>query len=231
MSIAIILVAPQMGENIGAAARAMKNFGLQDLRIVNPRDGWPNEKAISNAAGASDIIANAKIYDLLETAIADRTYIYATTARPRDMNKEYVLAKDLKNDLPEDARIGIMLGRESNGLSNLEIMHANKILTIETNSEYSSLNIAHSVVVICYELFKNNAQLNISQNLTLASSIEREYFFAHLFDLLQEQNFFRNSNKKEDMILKIRNIFARINNLSQNEVQTLRGIITALSQK
>ena len=111
MSISIILVAPQMGENIGAVARAMKNFDIYDLRIVDPRDGWPNEKAVSMSVGAADLIANARIFGSVIDAISDLSYVYAATATPRDMNKEYVFSRDLIEDIPKTGKVGIMFGR------------------------------------------------------------------------------------------------------------------------
>lgn len=232
-SISIILVEPQMGENIGAAARAMKNFALTDLRLVTPRDGWPNEKAQSMSVGAIDLIQNAKMYDSIHDAIADLEYIYAATSTPRDMNKRYVLSRDLKDDIPEASKVGIMFGRENCGLNNKEIAFANKIITIDTDVDFSSLNIAHSVAIICYELFQNRQQLrsDLSNIHKLATGAQLEHFYNHLFEVLGSREFFRVPEKKQQMSQKIRNIFAKIDNLSQSELQTLRGIITVLSSK
>jgi len=231
VSISIILVAPQMGENIGAVARAMKNFDIYDLRIVDPRDGWPNEKAVSMSVGAADLIANARIFGSVVDAISDLSYVYAATATPRDMNKEYVFSRDLKEDIPKTGKVGIMFGRENCGLNNQEISYANKIITIDTNLSFSSLNLAHSVAVICYELFQARMQSRPYVQPTLAGNDELEYFYEHLFNSLEERKFFRVPEKREKMSLKIRNIFARIDNLSKTELQTLRGIITVLSGK
>ena len=231
MSISIILVAPQMGENIGAVARAMKNFDIYDLRIVDPRDGWPNEKTVSMSVGAADLIANARIFGSVVDAISDLSYVYAATATPRDMNKEYVFSRDLKEDIPKTGKVGIMFGRENCGLNNQEISYANKIITIDTNLSFSSLNIAHSVAVICYELFQARMQSRPYVQQILARNDELEYFYEHLFNSLEERKFFRVPEKREKMSLKIRNIFARIDNISKTELQTLRGIITVLSGK
>jgi len=232
-TISIILVEPQMGENIGAAARAMKNFGLTDLRLITPRDGWPNEKAQSMSVGAIDLIQNAKIYDSIQDAISDLEYVYAATAVPRDMNKRYVLSRDLKDDMPIAGKVGIMFGRENCGLNNKEIAFANKIITIDTDVGFSSLNIAHSVAIICYELFQGKKQLRSDLNNIhkLANSAQLEHFYNHLFEVLGSREFFRVPEKKEQMSQKIRNIFAKIDNLSQSELQTLWGIITVLSGK
>lgn len=224
----IILVAPQMGENIGATARAMKNFGLNELRIVAPRDGWPSEQARSNAVGAVDIIDSAKIYDNLENSIKDLEYLYATTCIKRVMNKDYVFSQNLISDYPNYAKVGIMFGRENNGLSNEEISLANKIITINT-TEFSSLNIAQAVIVICYELFRNSKSKEDIHNIQkLATKEEVEYFLTNLFDKLDKTNFFKIPERKSIMQQNITNIFMRINNLSTPEVQTLQGIIKSL---
>jgi tRNA/rRNA methyltransferase len=226
----IILVAPQMGENIGATARAMKNFSIEELRIVAPRDGWPNKRAISMAVGAADIVHNAKLYHTLEDAIGDLEHVYATTAQPRDMNKEYVEIRELRNDLPKGSKIGIMFGRESTGLNNEEISLSNKIITIATNPTFSSLNIAQAVMLVCYELFDHLPNFAINNDQILATKDELEYFYKHLFRELDKTTFFKTPEKKYHMTLNIRNIFARIEKLSGNELQSLRGIITSLTK-
>lgn len=230
-TISIILVEPQMGENIGATARAMKNFGVDDLRLVSPRDGWPNEKAESVSVGAINIIKNAKIYSSIQEAVSDLEFVYAATAAPRDMNKEYVLSRDISTDMPQVPSVGIMFGRENCGLNNKEISFANKILTIDTSVEFSSLNIAHSVAVICYELFQNKKQERVDlQNVQkLVTKDELEYFYQHLFQELDKKEFFRAPEQKDHMALKVRNLFAKIEHLSQSELQILRGVITVLS--
>lgn len=231
-NISIILVAPQMGENIGAAARAMKNFAITDLRIVNPRDGWPNEKAKNMSVGAIEIIENAKIYGSVPDSIEDLEYVYAASAAPRDMNIDYALSRDLNSDISGYKHLGIMFGRESSGLSNQEISYANKIVTIDTDVNFSSLNIAHAVAVICYESFQgiNHQRDDLSNFHELASHSDLEYFYDHLFDLLEQKSFFRTKDKKAHMSLKIRNLFNRIDHLSKQEIQTLRGVITTLAK-
>ncbi|MES2214619.1 MAG: RNA methyltransferase [Pseudomonadota bacterium] len=228
-SIAIILVSPQMGENIGAAARAMKNFGLDDLRIVNPRDGWPNPKADANAVGAIDIIHNAKLYDSLDDAIESLEYVYATTAQMRSMNKDYTLSKNLRENLQANKKIGIMFGRESSGLQNQEIALANEILTIDTDPNFSSLNIAHAVAIVSYELFQATPREDLSNAQELATKGELQHLFDHLFGELEGAKFFKIPEKRQLMKQNIINIFSRIENLSHSEAQTLRGIITSLS--
>lgn len=228
----VILVEPQMGENIGAVARAMKNFGLSQLRIVNPRDGWPNEKAESTAASASDIIHDVQIYGTLLEAIEDIEYLYATTAQPRDMNKDYVLCENLHNDVPTNTNIGIMFGRERWGLNNEEISLADKIITINTSPSYSSLNIAQAVIIVAYELFKcqreNREDLRNAQ--ILCTKEQLSHFFNHLESLLEKNSFFKLQQKQQTMMRNIKNIFTRIPKLSANELQTLRGILSAFEK-
>ncbi|MGV2333219.1 MAG UNVERIFIED_CONTAM: RNA methyltransferase [Planctomycetaceae bacterium] len=226
----IILVAPQMGENIGAAARAMKNFGLKQMRIVSPRDGWPNEKADSMSVGAIDIIKSAKIYDNLANAVADLDYVYATTGVPRDINKNYILSKDISSTNIDAKSIGIIFGRENSGLTNEEIAYANSIITIDTNPEFSSMNIAHAVAIVSYEFFKSPLREDLANEQILCTKEDLEYFFAHLFEELDKKNFFKIEEKKLQMTQNIRAIFNRIDKLSKNEIQALRGIINALTK-
>jgi tRNA/rRNA methyltransferase len=232
-------VAPQLGENIGASARAMKNFGITDLRIVNPRDGWPNSKAINMSVGASDVIHNAKIFSDIKSAIYDLELVYAATAAARDMNKESVLSRDISTDLVRDNadKIGFLFGRENSGLNNEEISYAHKILTIDTVKDFTSLNIAHAVAIICYQLFQNLgkntsdlSKINYATKDPKPQLSEVENFYDHLFDKLESKNFFRTSEKKNHMSQKIRNLFSRIDNLSKSELQTLRGMITVLTK-
>lgn len=224
----IILVGPQLGENIGACARAMKNFCLSDLRIVNPRDGWPNEKAESASVGAIDLIKSAKIYKTIQDASKDLEYLYATTGVKRHMNKPHVLTKNLANSYEHDLKTGILFGRENCGLNNDEISLCNKIITIDTNPEFSSLNIAQAVLVVCYELFKQIERTDLTSQQEFATKEELGFFYNHLFEILEKKNFFKLQEKKIQMQRNIVNIFSRIDKLSKNEIQTLRGILKTL---
>jgi len=227
----IILVAPQMGENIGAAARAMKNFDISELRIVSPRDGWPNQQARSMAVGAVNIVDNAKIYYNLESSIEDVEFLYATSAAARDINKNHILSKELPADYPFEHKVAIMFGRENCGLTNAELTYANKIITINTG-EFSSLNIAQSIIIICYELFNSQImRVDLANNQKMATKAELEYFFKHLLTELERKSFFKVTEKKPRMQQNIMNIFTRIDKLSTSELQTLRGIVGSLSGK
>ena len=157
-NIAIILVNPQLGENIGSVARIMANFAFSDLRIVSPRDGWPNnKKAQILAAGGIDIINDATIYDNLSDAIADLSELYACSARVRKMNKEVYNLKEHMQDIEQNNimsnKLGIMFGSERCGLLNEQIIYAKKVINIQANSEYGVLNLAQAVALICYEYF------------------------------------------------------------------------------
>lgn len=227
----IILVAPQMGENIGAAARAMKNFGCHDLRIISPRDGWPNEKAKAMAAGAHDLVANAKIYSSLPEALVGIEYVYATTATKREINKEYVELRQITAHYKNNIKNAIIFGRESSGLTNSEISYANVILNINTSPEFSSLNLGQAVLAACYELFHFRPK-NIGVNAQiLASHQEVESMLEHLITSLKDKKHFRLPEKEHQMQINIRNIFMRIPNLSKPEVQAMRGIIKSLIAK
>lgn len=229
-NISIILVKPQMGENIGAAARIMHNFGLSELRLVSPRDGWPNEKATSMASGAGEIITAAKIFDTFEEATADLTMLYATTARERDMNKPAVTPREMSNELDATMKIGIVFGPERSGLENFEVTHCNKILYIPVNPEYKSLNIAQAVAVICYEISQSPA-FKIAERpdaqLEKATKADYNSLYDYLENALDESHFFQVPEKKPKMMDNIRNIFARLD-LSDQEMRTLRGVLKAI---
>ena len=230
-NICIILVAPQMGENIGAAARAMKNFGLKSLRIISPRDGWPNEKAISTSTHAQDVIQNAKIFHSLTEAISDLNILYATSAQPRDMNKPVISSRTIASKLLAEAQVGIMFGRESSGLSNEEISFADAIINIDTSSDYTSLNIASAVCIVCYELMELRESTTSKQNILLPTKSETLHFLDYLFSELECRGFFRVPEKKKLMQQNILNTFTRIDNLSKSELQTLRGMLSILTKK
>lgn len=223
---AIILVEPQMGENIGAAARIMYNFGFNDLRIVNPRDGWQGtnvyDKAHEMSAHADWIIEKAKLFDSTEAAIADLEYVYAASARPRDMTKEVITPREIELK----GKTGFMFGRESNGLTNEQIMLANKIITIPVNPEYSSINISMSVGIICYEASQQSLQ---KPEFEMATKADIDSLIKHFETELDKTDFFSVPRKKPGMMLNFSNIFTR-SNLTAQEVRTLRGVIRALTE-
>ena len=153
-NIYFILVRPQMGENIGSVARAIKNFNIKYLRIISPRCSWPNHKALATSVGAQDILKSAKIYNSIEKAIGDLDIIFASTSRVRKINKKIISILDLKKKVKRKRKIGILFGPEASGLSNDELSYANYLVKIPTNKKFSSLNLSHSAIIFCHELFQ-----------------------------------------------------------------------------
>ena len=233
-NIFVILVRPQIGQNIGAVARAMKNFSLNKLRLVSPRDGWPNPKADELAVGAIDILQEVEIFDSLEDAIADLNLIYGASARSRFLNKEVLTPEEFANEpiFSNNHKIGILLGPENNGLANEDISYVNKIISIPVNPSFQSLNIAQSAIILFYELFKKaHSPVNLEHSITLATQDEINGLFHHLEQELDATNFFKVPEKKEGMVNNIRSIFKRIVNFSGQDVRTLRGIFRSLQNK
>lgn len=232
----IILARPQLGENIGTAARAMLNFGFTSLRIVNPRDGWPNEAALYTAVGAGHLIENAQIFTEFEDAIADLELIFATTSRRRDLNKTVISADNLYKDVLESEisprKIGIVFGAERSGLENDELVWANRLVSIEINENFTSMNLAAAVAIICYELRKiNNANSIINtpkRNNEIASQKEILNFFDHLEHVLDQTNFYQVYEKKPTMLHNIKNIFKRVDKITSKEINTLIGIFKSM---
>ncbi len=237
-SISIILSNPQMGENIGAAARSMQNFGLSDLRLVNPRDGWPNTQAITMSSGALERIGEVKIFDTLSQAIADLHFCFATTARKRDMikpefNPENAIKESIKR-INNKQNIGIVFGAERTGLLNEEISLCQAIISIPANPEFSSLNLGQAVLLIAYEWGKQK-QKNTDDLLSLtdmgdsfpAKQGDVKLFLERLEKELEASNFFRSEDLKPTMVKNIQNIFTR-SDISDQEIRTLHGVLSAL---
>lgn len=242
---AIILVEPQLGENIGAAARAMANFGLRDLRLVSPRDGWPNEAARSAAALAVGIVDNALIFPTLAAAVADLHYLAATTARPRFLAKSVVAPDSAAAAMFErrraGLRCGILFGKERSGLENSDIALADVIVTAPVDPAFPSLNLAQSVLLLAYEWRKlvdprslgrqgQGAPLSAGERFKASTPAERHEllgFFEHLERELDACGFLFPPEKRETMVNNIRSMFARMAPTAQ-EVRTLRGIVANL---
>ncbi len=228
--LAVVLVAPQMGENIGAVARAMGNFGLNDLRIVSPRDGWPNEAAIAMAAHAKPIIEQAKIFDNLADAVADCTYVAAATARNRELKKPHHHSKNWMEFAPQN-KAALLFGRENNGLSNEEISYAHAIVSVPVDAACPSINLSQSAAILCYEWFQYHHTKSITTSLeTCAPMQELEHFFDKLEFNLDKTNFWQVAEKKPKMLQNIRTLLMRAQPNSQ-EVRTLHGIVKALSRR
>jgi len=233
----IILVKPQMGENIGMCARAMLNCGVTEMRLVAPRDGWPNEKAISPASGASSIIENAKLYNTTKEAVADLEFVIATTARSRDMVKNIytpeTAAIEIYNRISNLQKCGIIFGPERAGLENNDIALSDAVLNIPLNPNFSSLNLAQGVLLVSFALLTANKTFKPKEVLkenTPAKKENIELLLEHLETELDKNNFFRTKEKKPNTLLNIRNFFFRAAPTEQ-ETRTLRGIISSLAGK
>ncbi len=244
----VVLVNPQLGENIGTAARAMANFGLHELRLVDPRDGWPNEKALTASSGANWIIEAATVHETLADALKDVNYVYATTARPRGMIKEVITPEQAGDDMR--ARIGrheklaLLFGRERWGLNNDEVSLADIIVTAPVNPAFASINIAQAVLLMGYEWYKDQAETLGQQtpelaalegpglqtpDTRLATKEELHGFFDHLERELDAAGFFKTEDKKPGMLRNIRNLYGRAA-LTEQEVRSLRGMVASLSR-
>lgn len=226
----IILVGPQMGENIGAAARVMGNFGLSDLRIVAPRDGWPNPAAETMSAGAFvDGIVTPSVFETLNDAIADLHFLIATTARQRGMEKPvYSTAPAVEALKIHPGRTGILFGAEKSGLPNEAVVMADAILTYPVNNAFASLNLAQAVGVFAHAWANSEANTEVSGTGLPASREELTGMMAHFEDELERAGFFFPPEKKEVMIHNLRNAFTRAGWTSQ-ETRTFRGAIKALA--
>ncbi len=242
----IILVEAQLGQNIGTAARAMANFGLNEMRLVNPRDGWPSEWATKAAAGATHVVDNAQVFNSTTQAISDLHHVYATTARGRDLAKAVLTPEDAAKDMRERTalgqRVGILYGREKSGLTNDDITLADSIIMAPVDPEFASLNLAQAVLLNSYEWFKlGNWSLGDGSRedgavkqagLRLAGSWpatkeELVGFFEHLEKELDEAGFLRPPERRPSMVRNLRNLFQRAN-LSEQEIRTLRGVVASL---
>lgn len=231
MQISIILVRPQMGENIGATARAMANFGLRDLRIVAPRDGWPNPKAIDMAGRALDLLDDARVFETVEAAVADCQFVVAATARDRAVNMPAYTTREAVTELRARAfageKVAVMFGPERTGLENDEVAMADGVLSIPVASEYTSLNLAQAVVVVAAEWFASGATARESALEPIAPREQLQGLISHLETELGAVNFWRVPEKKDGMMRNIRAVLTRAQ-LSSQEVATWRGIIRAL---
>ncbi len=196
-----ILVNPQLGENIGSCARALKNFGFSKLNIVSPRDPWPNTKARMTSVGAFNIIKSAKIYNTVENAVKKFDLIFATTARKRDVNKKHISIVNFTKLLLKykNSNIGIIFGPEASGLSNHDLSLSNFIIQIPTSSKLTSLNLSHAVIVICYEIYRslNFSKFKKEKILSkLASKNSIKNLIKFLENMLDSKKFFKPSEKK-----------------------------------
>ena len=231
----VVLVEPQLGENIGAAARAMANFGLSRLRLVTPREGWPNPRAKVMAAGADRVLEGAQLFSSLADAVADCTYMLATTARAHDQAKLVMSPEAAIHELGPRVSGGettaIVFGRERIGLMNDEVAMADGIVTLPINPAFASLNLAQAVAVVSYEWLKvtsgNKLPHTTPQKSPNAPKQQMAAFLENLERELDRVEFFRPPEKRDTMLVNLRNIFARMQ-ASQQDIQTLSGVLMAL---
>ena len=232
-NIYFILVRPQMGENIGSVARAIKNFNIKYLRIVNPRCNWPNQKALATSVGAKNILKSTKIYDSIEKSIADLDLIFASSSRIRKVNKKVISVTNLKIKIKKGIKIGVLFGPEASGLTNDEISCADYLVKIPSNKRFSSLNLSHSAIIICFELFQyfstNKFEYKSSYKSTIAKKSEVNKFLGFVIKNLDRKGFLQPDHKRQSMIRNINNIFHRMN-LSEQEIRILLGIFSTLNE-
>ncbi len=235
---AVILVQPQLGENIGMVARAMANCGLHELRLVAPRDGWPNPDAVGTASGADRILLDAKVYTTTQDAVADLETVLATTARPRGMTTEVLTpraaAARLRRDVGAGIKAGILYGKEARGLENDDVALADAIVTVPLNPYFPSLNLAQAVFVTAYEWFvaadeTPDAEIVMPKETRPANKEEMVALFEHLEDELDACGFLRVKEKRPIMVRNIRNVLQRAR-MTEQEVRTFRGIIAGLAK-
>jgi TrmH family RNA methyltransferase len=234
MSIRIVLVDPHHPGNIGATARAMKNMGLRELHLVRPKL-FPHAEAVARASGADDILVAARVHEELEAAIADCGLVVGTSARQRHLPWDLTEPRECAARIVQDARAGqvaVVFGSERFGLTNEELARCNLLVTIPTSSEYSSLNLAMAVQVIAYEIWlamRPGAPAATPREVPLASAAEMQRLYAHIETVLDEIDF-RDRTGGGHLMARIRRLFNRAQ-LDQNEMNILRGILTAVQAK
>ncbi len=237
---AIVLVRPQMGENIGHAARAMLNFGLTEMRLVAPRDGWPNPAAGPTAAGADIVLERARVFDTTEEALADCANIYATTVRKRGVTKPVVCPDEAAREMrAAPGKSAILFGREASGLATEDVALARSILTVPINPEFGSLNLAQAVILCAYEWSRIGRESGDESDLVQptaedealppASQSDLDGLIRHFEDLLRPRGYFFPENREEATRLTLRSVLTKPG-WNQLEVRTLRGVLSALTR-
>ena len=245
---AIVLVRPQLGQNIGMAARAMANFGVGDLRLVAPRDGWPNNEAQSAAAGAGGLLDAAQIFEETAKAVGDLNFVCATTARTRDTVKQVLSPASAAAELRERSAVGqkcgVLFGSEQSGLDNDDVALADALVMAPVNPEFASLNLAQAVLIVAYEWYKHcdsgalgrktefdgPAREGMQMHRTRpATRAELVAFFEHLEQELDDAGFLYPPEKRPQMVQNLRNLFQRAG-ATEQEVRTLRGVVSSLTR-
>jgi len=232
----VVLVEPQLGDNIGSAARVMANFGLSRLRLVAPRQGWPNERARVMASGADRVLEQAELFETAAAAVADCTFVLATTARAHDQAKPVIAPREAAAQMAARVaggeNVAILFGRERIGLVNEEVAMADATVTFPVNPAFASLNLAQAVALIGYEWFSaagGGLPFAAPEKSAPAAKQQIAAFLKHLESALDAVEFFRPEEKRATMLVNLTNIFARMQP-SRQDMQTLSGIITALAE-
>jgi len=231
----VVLVSPQLGENIGMVARAMMNSGLSDLRLVTPRDGWPNPAAAAPAAGAAVVLERARVFDSLAEALGDLHYSFATTARPRGIIKEVftprAAATDLRARIGAGQRCALVFGAERTGLEAEQVALCDALVNVPLNPGFSSLNLAQAVLILGYEWFQSGDETPAAYRQTgvtpPADKRELQAFYERLESELESVNFFWPVDKGPAMKRNLRNLFNRLESTEQ-DIRTLHGVVSAL---
>jgi RNA methyltransferase, TrmH family, group 1 len=226
----IVLVRPQLGENIGKAARAMLNFGLSELRMVAPRDGWPNPSAGPAAAGADEVLEGAKVFETLAEAVADCANVYATTVRKRGVTKPVVTPEEAAREVQTaSGRSAYVFGPERSGLETEDVALARAILTVPINPQFASLNLAQAVILCAYEWSKHAelSQPTVEELLPPAPQQELEGLIGHFERMLEEKNYFWPETRAESNRLTLRNLLTKPG-WNHLEVRTMRGVLSSL---
>ena len=232
-NISFILHQPQLSENIGACARALKNFKFKNLIIVKPKPIFPNDKILATSVGAKDLILNAKVYETLESAVKKVDYVIATSARFRNKNIKHIKLNDLKK-IDFNKKIAFLFGSEASGLSNNEISYANYTMQIPTNPYFKSLNLSHSVIIIAHTVASiislKGIKYSKSKKVSFASKIDVQAMTNLCIKKLEEKGFFKPIEKRPIMLENLRSIFSKME-LSEKETRILSSVFASLAKK
>jgi len=232
-NISFILHQPQLSENIGACARAIKNFKFRKLIIVKPKPIFPNDKILATSVGAKDLIMKAKVYETLESAVKNVDYVIATSARFRNKNIKHIKLNDLKK-INFNKKVAFLFGSEASGLSNNEISYANYTMQIPTNPDFKSLNLSHSVIIIAHTIASiislKGAKYSKSKKVSLASKKDVQAMTNLCIKKLEEKSFFKPLEKRPVMLENLRSIFYKME-LSEKETRILSSVFASLSKK
>lgn len=226
-----VLIRPQMGENIGAAARGMWNFGLDRMRITSPRDGWPNQRAVAMASGAGRLLDEAQLFDSTADAVADCAFVYATTARPRGLTKPVMSPEaamaDAARRIAAGQKVSVMFGPERAGMENEDIALANAIISVPVNPEFASLNLAQCVLLCAYEWRRASSEIDherMDAAGEAATQLEVQKLAEHYEDALTKAGFFYPEDKAPHMKTNLRNLWSRMP-FTRQDIQILHGVM------